>query len=371
MSTLIIPFVDLKTQYLSIKHEIDQAIASVIEETAFIKGKFVENFEKKFAQIFEARHCIGVANGTDAIYVILKMLGIGNGDEVITTAHTWISTSEMITQAGATCVFADIDPDYYTLDAHQVKKKITKKTKAVIPVHIYGQMADTIALSEICNEHGLLLIEDCAQSHLSMFKGKYAGKSGIAASFSFYPGKNLGAYGDAGAITTDDDELAQKCRMYANHGGLIRHQHQIEGINSRLDGLQAAILDVKLNYLDSWNKKRIQAAQKYDVLLSNIPQIRTPEVRPESVHTFHLYVVQCESRDALAEYLSNAGIQTGIHYPTALPFLPAYHYLKHNRGDFVHTEALYARILSLPVFPEITDEQIEYVAQRIREFYSQ
>jgi len=367
---LRIPFVDLKAQYISIKQEIDAALAAVIDETAFIKGHHVDAFEQKFAQVYGVKNCISVANGTDAIYIILKMLGIGIGDEVVTTAHSWISTSETITQTGAKCVFVDVDPDYYTLDADDVSNKITEKTRALIAVHIYGQMADTDELRKLCDRHGVHLIEDCAQSHLSMYKNRYAGTSGIAGSFSFYPGKNLGAYGDAGAIITDDDELARKCRMYANHGALVKHEHLIEGINSRMDGLQAAILNVKLKYLTEWNKKRIQSAQKYDRLLRNIPQIKTPAVRPDSVHTFHLYVIQCELRYELASYLAQNGIQTGIHYPTPLPFLPAYHYLRHKKGDFIHTESLYKRILSLPMFPEITDEQIDFIAQRIIDFYN-
>jgi dTDP-4-amino-4,6-dideoxygalactose transaminase len=297
------------------------------------------------------------------------MLGIGAGDEVITTAHTWISTAEMITQTGARCIFADIDPEYYTVDPEAVRKKITGKTKAVIAVHIYGQMADVEALAALCDQHNIYLIEDCAQSHLSKLGDRLAGEFGIAASFSFYPGKNLGAYGDAGAIITRDTELADKCRMYANHGALIRHQHYMEGINSRLDGLQAAILNVKLKHLPAWNNQRIQAARKYDALLSGISQIKIPSVRPGGVHTYHLYVIQCEARGSLAAYLTDCGIQTGIHYPTALPFLPAYRYLRHRNGDFVQTEALYSRILSLPMFPEITDQQIEYISDSIIRFY--
>jgi dTDP-4-amino-4,6-dideoxygalactose transaminase len=365
-----VPFVDLKSQYLNIKKEIDLAISKVIDDTAFIRGKYVDQFEKNLASLYGINHCIGVASGTDAIYIILKMLNLGVGDEVITTAHTWISTSETITQAGAKPVFVDIEPEYYTIDPGKIIKKITPKTKAIIVVHIYGQMADMDPLQKICQEFDLFLIEDCAQSHLSQYKDKVAGKFGIAGSLSFYPGKNLGAYGDAGAIITDDQKLATNCRRFANHGAISKHDHQFEGINSRLDGLQASILDAKLKYLHDWNKKRILAAQKYNQLLSGLPQVEVPKIRPNSTHTFHLYVIQCEERDKLSDFLTENKIQTGIHYPTPLPFLPAYYYLNHKKTDFPNTDKIYKRILSLPLYPEIRVEQIEYVSHKIKEFYS-
>ena len=366
-----VPFVDLKSQYQSIKQQIDKAIQQVIDETAFIGGTHVKTFEKSFANAYNVKHCISCANGTDAIYIIMKMLGIGAGDEVITTACSWISTSETIGQTGATPVFVDIDPTYYTIDVDRIAEKITSKTKAIIPVHLYGQMADIEAIAKLCEKHGLYLIEDCAQSHFSKYKDINAGNRGIAGTLSFYPGKNLGAYGDAGAIITNDDNLAEKCRMYANHGALIKHQHHIEGINSRLDGLQAAILSAKLPYIDQWTEQRIANATIYDEYLKAIPYIKTPKVREHSRHTFHLYVVLAERRNELAAFLKQKGIETAIHYPTPLPFLPAYNYLSATKEDFPIASRYQDQILSLPMYPELTKEAIQYVSQCVSEFYKQ
>jgi dTDP-4-amino-4,6-dideoxygalactose transaminase len=268
--SMSIPFVDLKAQYLSIKVDIDNAIENVISETAFIGGKYVKQFEKDFADLYGVKNCIAVGNGTDSLYIIMKMLGIKEGDEVITTAYSWISSSETISQTGATPIFVDIDPDYYTIDETQIEKYITNKTKAIIPVHIHGQICNMDAILKIAKQHDLFVIEDCAQSHFSEFEGKRAGTMGIASSFSFYPGKNLGAYGDAGCILTNDDVLADKFRMFANHGALKKHQHQIEGINSRLDGLQAAILSAKLPHILNWTKERKRCATTYFNLLEAI-----------------------------------------------------------------------------------------------------
>lgn len=366
-----VPFVDLKSQYQSIKQHIDKAIQQVIDETAFIGGTHVKAFEKSFAQAYDVKHCISCANGTDAIYIIMKMLGIGAGDEVITTACSWISTSETIGQTGATPVFVDIDPLYYTIDVDRIEEKITPRTKAIIPVHLYGQMADIETIAKICEKHGLYLIEDCAQSHFSKYKDINAGNRGIAGTLSFYPGKNLGAYGDAGAIITNDDSLAEKCRMYANHGALIKHQHQMEGINSRLDGLQASILSAKLPYIGQWTEQRIANAAIYDQQLDAIPFIKRPKVRPDSRHTFHLYVILAERRNELAAWLKQKGIETAIHYPTPLPFLPAYRYLSAIPQDFPIASRYQNQILSLPMYPELTKEAIQYVSQCVSEFYQQ
>jgi dTDP-4-amino-4,6-dideoxygalactose transaminase len=363
-----IPFVDLKAQYQSIKEDIDAAISDVIENTAFIKGKYVDAFEKEFAEVLGAKHCIGVANGTDAIYIVLKMLGVGEGDEVITASNSWISSSETISQAGATPVFADID-EYFTIDTDKLESKISPKTKAIVLVHLYGQMADILSIKELCKKYNLYLIEDCAQSHLSSYSGQYAGTFGDAATFSFFPGKNLGAYGDAGGILTDDDALAEKCRMYSNHGALIKHQHFIEGINSRLDGLHASILSAKLKHLKSWTNLRVERAGAYNSLLKDIPQLQLPKVRPDTVHSYHLYVVKAQQRNGLQQYLKDKGVETAVHYPTPLPFLPAYNYLNARKEDFSEVLANQKLILSLPIFPEITHEQQEYVASVIKEFY--
>jgi len=379
-----IQFVDLKAQYNSIKDEIDNAINNVISETAFIKGKYVEKFENEFAEKYNVKNCIGVANGTDAIYIVLKMLGIGSGDEVLTTALSWISTSETITQAGAKPVFVDID-EYFHLDMNKLCEKITTKTKAIIPVHLYGQPCDMETLTEqlaFCGfqqeENGIYIhknsgqkiyiIEDCAQAHFAEFKEKKVGTFGVASTFSFYPGKNLGAYGDAGAIITNDDGLAEKCRMYANHGALKKHNHLIEGINSRLDGLQAAVLNVKLKYIDEWNRKRLQNALMYNELLKGLPNIKTPKIRENVSHIFHIYCIVVERRDELKNYLSENGIETQIHYPTMLPFMPAYKYLNHNYEDFPRAYAIQDKILSLPMYPELSNEDIMFIVNVITKF---
>ncbi len=364
-----VPFVDLKAQYNSIKPRIDQAIFQVIDETNFIGGKPIRDFESKFASLYNVKNVIGVANGTDAIYIVLKMLEIGKGDEVITTASSWISTSETITQAGAKPVFVDIDSSTYTINPKQIEEKITAKTKAIIPVHLYGQMADMHSIKSICDTHKLFLIEDCAQSHFSEQNGILAGNFGDAGTFSFYPGKNLGAYGDAGCIISNSDSLSKKCRMYANHGALKKHEHEMEGVNSRLDTLQASILNVKADYILDWTSARIKNAAYYTELLSDIEEITMPSVRKNTKHTFHLYVIKTKMRNALKQHLESLNIQTAIHYPTALPNLKAYEYLNYSKDDFPIASAHQNEILSLPMFPELTKEQISYVCDGIRSFF--
>lgn len=363
-----IPFVDLKAQYLSIKDKIDGAINDVIENTAFIGGTPVNNFENEFAKLYGVKHCISTANGTDSLYIVMKMLGIGPGDEVITVANSWISSSETISQTGATPVFVDIDPVYYSIDETKIETAITQKTKCIIPVHLHGQMCNIKAIMKVAEKYNLPVLEDCAQSHFSEVDGKRAGTFGIAGSFSFYPGKNLGAYGDAGCIITDDDALAVKCRMYARHGALKKHQHEIEGINSRLDGLQAAILQAKLPYILEWTEKRIALAELYTRLLAGVSGIVTPEVRPDSKHTFHLYVIRSRKRNELMSYLLKNGIDTAIHYPTALPNLKAYEYLNKTADDFPIASSYQDQILSLPIFPELTEEQVVYITDNIKAF---
>jgi dTDP-4-amino-4,6-dideoxygalactose transaminase len=365
-----VPFIDLKAQYLSIQGEIDAAIHDIISNTAFIGGKPVNDFEAAFAELYGIDHCISVANGTDSLYIIMKMLGIGVGDEVITVANSWISSSETISQTGAKPVFVDIDPNYYSLNEHLLEAAITSKTKAIMPVHLHGQSVNMDEVMRLANKYNVLVIEDCAQSHFSEFKGKRVGTFGIAASFSFYPGKNLGAYGDAGAIITNDGSLAEKCNMYARHGALKKHEHQIEGINSRLDGLQAAILSAKLPHILDWTSARIGCADTYDQFLNGIPSIVTPKRRENTMHSYHLYVIRAEKRDELAQHLKSCNIETAIHYPTALPNLKAYAYLGHRPEDFPIATAYQSQILSLPIYPELSRSQIEYVVDCIKSFYS-
>ena len=362
-----VPLVDLHAQYLSIKDSIDVAIRRVIEESAFIGGEFVRGFEAAYAADYGVAHCISAANGTDAIYIALRMLGIGQGDEVITTAHSWISTSETISQAGARAVFVDVD-DYYTIDTDLIERAITPKTRAIIPVHLYGQPADMTRIMSIAKKHRLYVIEDCAQAHYASWQGQRVGTFGDVATFSFYPGKNLGAYGDAGAIVTNNADLATRMRMYANHGALTKHQHRVEGVNSRLDGLQAAILSAKLPHIHAWTQRRQQVASWYDELLANIPGIEIPKVRSGGSHVYHLYVIKTPRRNELAKALGERGIQTAVHYPVPLPLMEAYAYLGGSPEHFPVAAQNAPRILSLPIFPELSRAAVEYIAEQIKAF---
>jgi dTDP-4-amino-4,6-dideoxygalactose transaminase len=366
-----VPFVDLKAQYARIKPEIDRAISSIIEQTAFIGGAAVKDFEEAFAQAYGVRHCIGVGNGTDAIYITLKMLGIGPGDEVITVANSWISTSETISQTGAKPVFVDIEPELFTIDPAKIEAKINANTKALIPVHLYGQAADMGAIKTLCEKHGLWLVEDCAQAHFSEWQGQRVGTFGVASTFSFYPGKNLGAYGDAGCIITNDDYLAQRIRMFANHGQLTKHNHQMEGLNSRLDALQAAILSAKLPHIHTWTEERMAHAEAYTQHLQGVGDLQLPVVRPNTRHTFHLYVIRTQKREALMNHLHAHGIQTAIHYPSLLPLLPAYLRLGHKPDDFPVGSTYQQQILSLPMYPELSSEAIGYVCEKVRGFFGE
>lgn len=359
-----IPFVDLHAQYLSIKEEIDAAIAGVIANTAFIGGRYVQEFERAFAADYGVKHCIPVANGTDAIYIALKMLGVGPGDEVITSAHSWISTSETISQTGARPVFVDVD-EYFVLDAERIEEAITPRTKAIIPVHLYGQPADMTRIMAIADKHGLLVLEDSAQAHYAQWRGQRVGTFGNVATFSFYPGKNLGAYGDAGAIITNDEALATKMRMYANHGALKKHHPLMEGINSRLDGLQAAILSAKLPHIHKWTRARQQVAAWYDELLADIPGVERPRARAGATHVYHLYVIKVDRRDELKAQLRAEGIETAIHYPAALPLLEAYKYLAGTQRPTPKAVENSKRILSLPIYPEQDRGMIEHVVRTL------
>ena len=363
-----VPFVDLHAQYLSIKSEIDVAIAEVIAESAFIRGPHVERFEKAWAKTLGVKHCVSCANGTDALYIAIRALGVKPGDEVVTTAHSWISTSETITQAGGRVVFCDTDNETFTIDPALIEAKITSATVGIIPVHLYGQPADMDPIMAIARKHNLWVIEDSAQAHTAKYKGQVVGTFGNAATFSFYPGKNLGAYGDAGCVVTNDDHLADWAAAFARHGG--KGEHVMEGICSRMDGLQAAILNVKLPHLPAWIKARRRVARRYDDLLNGVGDIITPKVAPNRDHVYHLYVIRSEKRDPLRRHLTDAGVATVLNYPKALPFYPAYAYLGHNPSDFPVAYANQSRILSLPIYPEITDEIIEFVVDQIQTFFA-
>jgi dTDP-4-amino-4,6-dideoxygalactose transaminase len=362
-----IPFVDLHAQYLSIKSELDAAVSEVIAKSAFIRGPHVEQFERAWAQTLGVRHCVSCANGTDALYIALRALGVKPGDEVITTAHSWISTSETITQAGGRVVFCDTDDDTFTINPALIETRITSATVGIIPVHLYGQPADMDVIRAIARKHNLWVIEDCAQAHTARYKGRMVGTFGNAATFSFYPGKNLGAYGDAGCVVTNDDHLAEWAAAFARHGG--KGEHVMEGICSRMDGLQAAILNVKLPYLEAWIKARQKVAGRYNELLAGAGDLVTPMVASDREHVYHLYVIRTEKREALRKYLTDNGIATVINYSKALPFYPAYAYLKHVPGDFPVAYANQSRILSIPIYPEMTEEMIVYVAENIEGFF--
>lgn len=359
--TTTVPFADLHAQYLGIKTEIDAAIADVIRTSAFIRGPHVQRFEEAFAAAVGARHCISCANGTDSLYIAMHSLGVKPGDEVIAPAHSWISTTETITQAGGTVVFCDTDADTYTIDPAQIEAKITPRTVGIVPVHLYGQPADMPAIMAIAEKHGLWVLEDCAQAHLATIGGRMVGSFGVAASYSFYPGKNLGAMGDAGALTTNDAALADRMAMFARHGGLNKGDHRIEGINSRLDGLQAAVLSVKLEHLPAWTEKRRALAAEYTRALAGVAGVKTPVVKAGRDPVWHLYVVRHERRDALAAHLGARGIQTAVNYPVALPFVLAYARLGHKAADFGNAHRHQSRILSLPIFPEMTPAQLAAV----------
>jgi dTDP-4-amino-4,6-dideoxygalactose transaminase len=363
-----VPYADLQLQYQTIKSDVDAAIAAVIRDNAFIRGPYVDAFEREFAGVADVRHCVSCANGTDALYLPMRALGVQPGDEVITTAHSWISTSAMITHAGATVVFCDTDNDTFTIDPAAIEAAITLRTVGIIPVHLYGQPADMDAIMAIAQKNKLWVIEDCAQAHLARYKGQQVGTFGAAASYSFYPGKNLGAMGDAGAVVTNDSALAERMTMLARHGGLVKHQHEIEGINSRLDGLQAAILSAKLPHLKQWTEARRAAAAVYNDGLNQIEDVETPIVAPNRTHVYHLYTIRHSRRDALAAHLNSKGVQTAINYPTALPFLAAYSRFAHRPEQFPNASRQQSQILSLPMFAEISTDQQHEVMDCIRAF---
>ena len=360
---MAIPFVDLKSQYLDLKKEIDEAIQQVVAETAFIGGKYADRFEMEFAEYVGLKHCIACANGTDSLEILLKAFEIGAGDEVIVPAHTWISTAESVSNVGGTPVFVDTHPDYYTIDVTKIESKITTKTKAIIPVHLFGLPVDMDAVMSLAAKYKLIVIEDCAQAHGAKYKNKMLGTFGHAASFSFYPGKNLGAYGDAGAMLTNDEAIAKKARIISNHGQQGRHNHVVAGRNSRMDGINAAVLSVKLKYLDKWNEQRRHNAKLYNQYL-NLPGLKKPVAPEYGQHVFHLYVVQMNNREEHMEKLRQAQVESAIHYPNILPSTPAYLESTYQT-KYPVSYAASGKILSLPMFAELTEQQIELIAETL------
>jgi dTDP-4-amino-4,6-dideoxygalactose transaminase len=355
-----VPFVDLKAQYQSIKDEIDAAIARVIENTSFILGPEAEAFEQSFAEYVGARFCLGLNSGTAALHLALLAAEIGAGDEVIVPANSFFATAEAVSVTGATPIFVDADPVSYAIDATKIEEAITERTRAIIPVHLYGQSADLDPILEIARRRRLLVIEDAAQAHGAEYKGRRVGALGDIGCFSFYPGKNLGAYGEGGAVVTNDEHLAHRVRLLRDHGSAQKYRHEIVGYNFRLEGIQAAVLNVKLRHLDRWNELRRAHAARYTELLQNTTLVLPTEM-PYGRHVYHLYVVQTEERDDLQRVLSEAGIQSGIHYPIPIHLQPAYASLAHQAGDFPESERQAERVLSLPMFAELTNEQIQTV----------
>ncbi len=365
-----IPFVDLKLQYQNIKTEIDHAIADVIADTAFVGGasnKYVAKFEKEFADFLGLKHVVSCANGTDSLELLLEAYKIGSSDEVIVPALSWISTSESVGRVGAKPVFVDVCEDTLLMDLKKLEQVLTKNTKAIVPVHLYGNAVDMPTLMTFAKKHKLIVIEDCAQAHGARYNEQLVGTFGDAASFSFYPGKNLGAYGDAGCIATNNGEIADKCRMIANHGQLQKHNHLVEGRNSRMDGLHAAVLSVKLKYLNDWNASRIKNAEALDKLLAG-SSYSCPTKNRNAKHVYHLYVIRHTKRDELKQYLAERQIETAIHYPTALPMLKAYSKYGYYTSDFPVACSQTRDILSIPMYPELKQEQIHFLAEVLLNF---
>lgn len=358
-----IPFVDLHRQYLRIKDEIDAAIAGVIQDSAYIGGDRVTQFEREFAKWLGVEHVVACANGTDSIEMLLDAFGVGPGDEVIVPALSWISTAEAVGTRGATPVFVDIDATY-CIDATKIEAKITPRSKGIIPVHLYGCPANMPTIMAIAERHNLFVLEDCAQAHGAMINGQKVGTIGHAASFSFYPGKNLGAYGDAGGVATNDAEIARKVRMIANHGQPQKHTHLIEGRNSRMDGMHAAVLSVKLRHLDQWTDERIALAQQYCYLLEGTDLV-LPTVPIGMKHVYHLFVIRSQRRDVLLGALSEIGISSAIHYPTALPFMDCYSRLKPRKEEFQNAIEFTAQILSIPMFAELRQSELVIVSEHL------
>ncbi|NQV18390.1 MAG: DegT/DnrJ/EryC1/StrS family aminotransferase [Armatimonadetes bacterium] len=367
---MIVKFIDLKAQYLSIKDEIDEAIQNVLIDSAFTAGSYVKSFEEKFAKKHNARYCVGVNSGTAALHATLMALEINAGDEIIVPANTFFATPLSVTLSGATPVFVDCEPDYFNIDVNKIENAITGKTKAIIAVHLYGQPAQLDKIKDIADRYNLLLIEDCAQAHIAEYHKRTVGTFGICGCFSFYCGKNLGAYGEGGAIITNDETLYEKLLMIRNLGMSRKYHHNIIGHNYRMAGMQGAILDVKLKYLDKWTEIRRRNADLYRKYLQDCSEIILPNEMDNIKHVYHLFVIRTKKRDELRHFLGNNHIQTGIHYPIPCHLQKAYDYLNYKIGNFPITERLANEIISLPMSEQLNKEEIKYVSEKIREYYS-
>jgi dTDP-4-amino-4,6-dideoxygalactose transaminase len=365
MTAIKVPFLDLRTQYDAIRDEIGHAIQRVLNDSAFISGPYVEKFEKEFARFCGCRYAVGTSNGTSALWMSLLGLGIGPGDEVITVPNTFIATAEAISFSGAKPVFVDVDEQSYTMDPMLLERAINPRTKAIIPVHLFGQPADMDPILEVAKRHRLAVIEDACQAHGALYRGRPVGSFGVAACFSFYPGKNLGAYGEAGAVVTNDPELAEKIRTLRDHGQLRKYYHKVIGWNGRMDGLQGAVLSVKLAHLPAWNDARRSNAGLYSCLLADREEIHLPREMDYARHVYHLYVIRTRRRDDLKSYLAGKGIECGIHYPVPIHLQEAYRHLGIQKGAYPIAEKCAEEFLSLPMYPELTREQIECVTAEL------
>ncbi|HNP69474.1 MAG TPA: DegT/DnrJ/EryC1/StrS family aminotransferase [Kouleothrix sp.] len=366
----MIPFVDLKAQYQSIKDEVNAAVLGVLESSQFVLGSAVAAFEAQFASYCQASYAMGVNTGTSALHLALLAAGIGHGDEVITTPFTFIATVSAIDYTGAKPVFVDIDPASFTIDPQQIEAAITPRTKAILPVHLYGQPADMDAIMAIARKHGLLVIEDAAQAHGAEYHGKRVGSIGDLGCFSFYPGKNLGAYGEGGAVTTNNPEFARKVRMLRDWGAERRYYHDLKGFNYRLEGVQGAVLGVKMRYIEQWTEARRSHAARYDALIGG-GAYGVPAAAADRRHVYHIYAIRHAQRDALQSYLHDRGVSTGIHYPIPVHLQRAFAELGHKAGDFPHSELAANEVLSLPMFPELQPEQQDVVVTALREWSEQ
>jgi len=369
-ATREVKFVDLNRQYQSIKEEVNAAIQKVLEKGDFILGDSVKEFEASFARFCNSKYAVGVDNGTTALELALKTLEIGPGDEVITVANTFIATTLAISAVGATVVLVDAYPDTQLIDISKVEAALTKKTKAILPVHLFGQTVDMDAVMDIAKRHNLFVVEDCSQAHGATHNGKICGTFGDIACFSLYPGKNLGAYGDAGVLVTNSEAYQKKLMMMRNYGSTVKYYHDFLGKNARLDTVQAAVLNVKLKYLDSWNAKRNANAAKYNEMLKGVGDLKLPTTKPYNYAVHHLYVVQTDRRDELQKYLNSKGVQCVIHYPIPVHLQKAYADLNKPAGSFPVTETLATRILSLPMHPDLTPDDIAYVVSTVKDFFN-
>lgn len=367
-TTIRVPFVDLVRQYHQIREEVDERIHEVLESGRFILGENVEAFEEEFAKYIGVKYAVGVASGTDALTLCLRVLGLKNGDEVITVPNTFIATVDAIYYNKATPFFVDVDSETYTMNVLGVKKKLTERTKVLLPVHLYGHPVDMDPLLEIAEENNLRIVEDACQAHGAEYKRKKIGSFGDCACFSFYPAKNLGAYGDGGIVVTNDEQIADSVRMLRNYGEKKKYYHSLIGYNSRLDEIQAAVLRVKLKYLDQWIEVRRRIAQRYNELLSGVPNVTIPSEKSYVKHAYHVYVIRTPHRNELRNWLSSRGVSTGIHYPVPVHLQDAYMCLGLVSGSFPVSEKIVGEILSLPMFPELTDDEICYVCAAVEEF---